>query len=112
MPYNKAYPNSAVTGDSGIEGKLELRFIQPMENFLKHYMLYTYFSHIRIWNRSEEIGEKKSELARGMGIGARATFQSGPSIELEYGRPITAVVSNTRYKSKILMGFTHSLNNV
>jgi hemolysin activation/secretion protein len=113
MPYNKAYPNSAITGDSGIEQKLELRFTQPVENFLKHYMLYVYTSQIRIWNRAIQpgLGETQKASASGIGIGGRATFQGGPTFELEYGRPTTSIVNNIHYKSKILMGFTYAMNN-
>jgi hemolysin activation/secretion protein len=111
MPYNKAYPNSAITGDSGVEEKLEFRYTKPMENFLKHYMVYFYASQIQIWNRTEEVAEKKKGKANAIGIGGRATFQSGPTLELEYGRPTTATVNNQRYKSKILMGFTYAMNN-
>lgn len=112
MPYNKAYPNSALTGDSGVETKVELRYTRPMEHFLKYYMLYAYASEIQIWNRNVEIGEKKYEKARGIGLGARAAFQDGPTLEIEYGRPTTGKVSNTHYKSKILMGFSYSMNAV
>lgn len=112
MPYNKAYPNSAITGDSGVEWKTELRFIRPVEQYLQNYMLYAYFSEIRIWNKVPQAGEKKSGRARGIGVGARATFQSGPTLEFEYGRPITSLVNNQHYKSKVLLGFTYSLNSV
>lgn len=111
MPYNKAYPNSAVTGDSGTEAKVELRYTRPMEHFLKYFMLYAYASEIQIWNRTIEIGEKKFEKARGIGLGARAAFQDGPILEIEYGRPTTSKVSNIHYKSKILMGLSYSMNH-
>lgn len=112
MPYNKAYPNSAVTGDTGTEAKLELRYMHPMEHFLKYFMLYAYASEIKIWNRTIEIGEKKFEKARGIGLGARAAFQDGPTFEIEYGRPTTGKVNNIHYKSKILMGLSYSMNHV
>jgi hemolysin activation/secretion protein len=112
MPYNKAYPNSVLTGDSGVETKLEFRYMKPMEHFLKYFMLYAYASEIQVWNRTLEQGEKKYEKARGIGLGARAAFQSGPTLELEYGRPTTGRVNNKRHKSKILMGFSYSMNHV
>ncbi len=112
MPYNKAYPNSAITGDTGVEEKLELRFSQSVENFLKNYMLYCYASQIHIWNRGlKQVGETHRQTLRGIGIGGRATFQGGPTLELEYGRPTSGLVNGMRHKSKILMGFTHSINN-
>lgn len=112
MPYNKAYANSALTGDSGMEGKVELRYSGTMDDFIKHYMFYTYFSQMKTWNREPDYGEKNSERARGLGVGARATFYGGPTLEFEYGRPLSNVVGGNRVKPKFLMGLSYSLNTV
>lgn len=101
FPYNGAYPIGTLSGDSGIEGKIEFNYYNYDIPQLQMLRLFAYLSKVKIWNRHPKIGEYYAESAKGAGAGIQAITEFGLSSTLQYGYPFDNPVGNERIKPMV-----------
>lgn len=101
FPSNGAYPVGTLSGDSGIEGKIEFNYYNYDIPALKVLRLFAYLSKVKVWNRHPQAGEFSSESAKGAGAGVQAVTEFGLSSTLQYGYPFDNPVGNERIKPMV-----------
>lgn len=107
-PYNRAYSSYAISGDSGFQGRLEMRYTDDLgSDFFKKYMLYGYYSYGHLWSRSPASGEAGKAIAQGVGVGVSFTLHNAASWYVEYGRPLKDKVDGTSNKDKWYTGISY-----
>jgi len=92
--YGRAYDPSEIVGDSGIAGKVELRFTQdPMQGI--GVMLYGFYEAGKVWRRldASEVGADDEESAASAGAGARLSFGRYASAYVEGAVPLNHIVA-------------------
>ena len=92
--YGRAYDPSEIVGDSGIAGKVELRFtVDPAQGW--GVMLYGFYEAGKVWRRldASEVDVDKEESATSAGGGARFTFGPHTSAYIEGAVPINHIVA-------------------
>ncbi len=100
-PYNGAYPVGTLSGDSGVEGKIEFNYYNYDIPNLKIMRLFAYLSKVKVWNRHPQAGEFYSESAKGAGLGIQIYSESGLSSTLQYGYPFDKLAGNNRIKPMV-----------
>ena len=107
-PYNRSYQPYAVTGDSGVQGRLELRYTRDLTyKLLKNYMLYGYYTYGRVWNRCPSEDEAKVASAPGVGAGIRFLMGKSLSWYVEYARPLKDMINGVPNKDKFYTGISY-----
>tara|TARA_R110002050_G_scaffold44262_1_gene105500 strand:+ start:1629 stop:3365 length:1737 start_codon:yes stop_codon:yes gene_type:complete len=101
FPFNGAYPVGALSGDSGIEGKIELNYYNYDIRYLELFRLFIYVSKMKIWNRHPTTVEKYTESAKGGGIGTQIVMENGLSSTLQYGYPFDSPVGGDPIKPQV-----------
>ena len=92
--FGRAYDSSEISGDSGVAGKVELRFdTYPNLKFLQQIQYYTFYDLGAVWNVGEEAhiqGAKNS--GSNLGFGLRTTVKECIYGSIEIVRPLTKKV--------------------
>lgn len=101
FPFGGAYTPGALSGDSGLEAKLELAYTRHDLEKLKYLKLFTYFTKVKAWNRHPNVGEQFSEVANGIGCGAQAQFNNKIMTSIQYGYPLNNKVGGDGAKPQI-----------
>ncbi len=87
----RGYDPSEITGESGIGGKVELRYTQPMTSYvLQPYM---FFDIGRVWNKDNG-DDDKTISAASTGIGFRVDTEMGLSFDGTLAVPLTKSADN------------------
>lgn len=86
LPFSGAYPTGTLSGDSGLEGKLELNYIHRLEN-IGDLRFFAYLSKVKIWNRNPNSNEQSAESLKGGGFGCELKTKKNLSFALQYGTP-------------------------
>ena len=94
FPFNGAYTPAALSGDSGIEGKIELAYTRQDLESMKLLKLFGYLSKMKVWNRNPNVGENFSESAKGMVLGSEVTLNNKVTAALMYGYPFDGPVGH------------------
>ncbi|MBT4879363.1 MAG: ShlB/FhaC/HecB family hemolysin secretion/activation protein [Alphaproteobacteria bacterium] len=92
-PVNRAYPLGTLTGDSGVEEKVEFRFTEMFDHSIRMYQFYLFYSAGTIWNRAPSSDEFRRISAAGGGGGLRMNFWEVTSFNIEYAMPFRAHIS-------------------
>lgn len=93
--FGTAYDPADVLGDSGIAGKLELRYNQqPGYRYFNAYQLFTYYDIGQAWIRKGAPGANDKRNVSSAGAGIRTSFNETVSSTLEFGVPLTRPASN------------------
>jgi len=100
-PYNGAYPIGTLSGDSGVEGKVEFNYYNYDIPQIKMLRLFAYLSKVKVWNRHPQLAEFSSESAKGAGAGIQAVTEFGLSSTLQYGYPFDNPVGGERIKPMV-----------
>ena len=99
----RGYDPSALSGDHGVGGSLELRYDTRVDQyFIQTVETYLFFDTAKIWNR---LGGNGSGFAmHSTGAGIRVGFDRNITAGVEYARTLTAVPGsdNGSLKSKVL----------
>lgn len=107
-PFARSYESNFLSGDSGIEAKLEVRYTQPFDNFFKWVQLYGYYDYGMVWNNKPLGSEKAFLAAPGVGGGIKTKLMYGFSSHLEYGFPLKERVNTNKAKKRLYFGLTYS----
>ena len=99
----RGYDPSAITGDHGAGGSVELRYDTRVDKyFIQTVEPYVFFDAAKVWNR---LGGNGSGLAlHSTGAGVRFAFEHNITASVEYARTLTAVPGSDSgaMKSKVL----------
>lgn len=101
FPFNGAYTPAALSGDSGLEGKIELAYTRQDLESLKFLKVFGYFSQIKVWNRYRDVGEESSACAKGLVFGSQMTLSNKMTAALMYGHPFDGPVGNKSINPQI-----------
>lgn len=96
--FGRAYDASEILGDSGIAGKLELRYAGDGNGWLPAYTAYAYYDVGQVWIRNPGVDlaggtlpARQSLAAAGAGL--RFDIERGFAGYLEFGKPLTRDVA-------------------
>jgi len=107
--FGRAYDPAELLGDSGIIGKLELRFDDVVGGqILQDYQLYTYYDLGEVRLRDVAPGVNQKFSLSSAGLGARANFTDNFSGNIELSFPLTKQVVAERTDGddpRIFVGF-------
>jgi len=94
--FGQAYDSGELSGDSGIAGKVELRFGQPVGyKYFDSYQLYGYYDIGTVWLENTSPGTQSQFSLASTGVGVRANFTPNLYGYLELGVPLTKNVAST-----------------
>lgn len=105
-PFSFAHPIGILVGDSGVQGKVEVRYGIPVDEFMKRMTFYSYLETGKVWNRGLKLPTEKTDTLSGMGIGIRGLMKWGLSAFLEYGVPFKHHIDQNKVKNQIYSGLT------
>lgn len=103
-PFNHSYQPGELSGDSGFEGKLEVRYTHSFDTFIKTLQLFTYYDYGIVWNRHPNSAEKKRVSAPGMGVGMRMSLAYNLSLNVDFGKPLRDKIMGIENKSRWYVG--------
>ena len=103
-PFNRTYPLATLTGDSGYQGKLELKYHFVDIDFLNNVTLYGYYSNGRVWNRRPTSDEKGSLWIDGASFGVRSVITNNLTAFVEYSLPFKRKVGGVAINNKTYVG--------
>ncbi|MES2729336.1 MAG: ShlB/FhaC/HecB family hemolysin secretion/activation protein [Pseudomonadota bacterium] len=86
----RGYDPSELTGESGVGGKIELRYSKPMEAYTLQ--PYTFFDIGQVWNKDTD-GDKTTSAAS-TGLGLRIDTDMGLSLDGTLAMPLTKSADN------------------
>ncbi len=106
--FGRGYDPSELIGDSGLAGKIELRWTQELSRiWLRTYQLYAFFDAGAVWSNLHVSGAHSESTGTSTGAGARLTLDHGLSGYVELGAPLTRVVAAEGNKSpRLFFGVT------
>ncbi|HLJ63575.1 MAG TPA: ShlB/FhaC/HecB family hemolysin secretion/activation protein, partial [Stellaceae bacterium] len=92
--FGRGYDPSEILGDSGVAGKLELRWGQaPGLAWFTSYQLYGFYDVGAVWANQNLFGFSQELTAASTGVGARVTINTHLSGYVELGVPLTRTVA-------------------
>ena len=92
--FGRAYDPAEVLGDSGIIGKLEMRFDDQVgAEYLEGYQLYGYYDLGRTWSRKVPHAANEKQSIASAGFGVRSNFTENLYGNVELAFPLTKEVS-------------------
>ncbi|MEI8320965.1 MAG: POTRA domain-containing protein [Alphaproteobacteria bacterium] len=106
---NRAYAPGALTGDSGLQGRLELQYRIPFDSFFRDIMFLAFYSNSHIWNRAPSTDESSTDSAKGLGGGVRVSLGARGSMYLIYGRPMRHMLVGSPVKDKFYFGINYTI---
>lgn len=107
-PYNHVYESGFLSGDSGVEGKIEVRYTLSVQNFIQFLQFFAYFDHGVIWNKKLNPGDVRRVSAKGTGVGVRGNTDLGVTFFVEYGMPAKSVVNGLKVKEQLYVGLGYN----
>lgn len=91
--FGRAYDNSEISGDKGIDGVLELRYRPAAAHeFWNATQFYVYYDIGKIWNVATEYPQEESLASAGAGV--RVQLPGNFYASLEVAQPLTHVVAS------------------
>lgn len=99
--FGQGYDSSALTGDNGVEGKLEVRYdMQTMHRYLQSAQYYVFYDGGLLWNR-DQTSQIDRQSGTSAGLGARLGISHTLSSSIEIAKPLThkADIPNTNAKA-------------
>ncbi|MCK4608055.1 MAG: ShlB/FhaC/HecB family hemolysin secretion/activation protein [Gammaproteobacteria bacterium] len=93
--FGRGYDPSELTGDSGLAGKLELRWTKsPGYQWLQRVQLFSFFDAGTVWNKGNETetGQYGNESGTSTGMGMSLMFINHIKANLELDKPLTYAV--------------------
>jgi len=98
--FGRAYDPAEISGDSGLAGRVELRYdTEPTYRFLQHIQYYTSYDIGKVWNINYPNAFFPDDSAASAAAGIRTTFNRYLSGSLELAKPLTEKVSTYNNKS-------------
>jgi hemolysin activation/secretion protein len=93
--FGQAYDSGELSGDSGIAGRAELRYGQPVGyKYLDSYQLYGYYDIGTVWINGAGAGNQDQFSLASTGVGVRANVNSNLYGYLELGFPLTRKIAS------------------
>jgi hemolysin activation/secretion protein len=94
--FGQAYDSGELSGDSGVAGKLELRYGQPVGwKYFDSYQLYGYYDIGTVWFDEASPGTPSEASLASTGVGVRTNFTPNLYGYAEVGFPLTRNVAST-----------------
>jgi len=94
--FGQAYDSGELSGDSGIAGRVELRYGQPVGwKYFDSYQLYGYYDIGTVWLEGASPGVQDQFSLASTGLGVRSNFTPNLYGYLELGFPLTRNVAST-----------------
>ena len=95
--FGRAYDNSEISGDKGVDGVLELRYRPASASeFWNATQFYVYYDLGKIWNVATEYPQDESLASAGAGV--RVQLPGNFYASLEVAKPLTHVVASEQDK--------------
>lgn len=104
FPFSGAYTPAALSGDSGLESKVELAYTKDELTKIRFLKLFTYFTKVKVWNRHPNAGEQFGEVANGLGCGVQVVLHNNLQATLQYGYPLNGPVGNDSANPQVGFG--------
>ncbi len=104
VPVNHSYQPGVLSGDSGLEGKLEVRYTHSFNTFIKTLQLFTYYDYGIVWNRRPNVDDKQRLSAPGMGVGVRVALMYHLNLNVAFGKPLRDKIMGIENKSRWYFG--------
>jgi hemolysin activation/secretion protein len=102
--FGRAYDASDLTGDSGVAGKLELRFSGQGIGFVRDYTVYAFYDRGCIHNNA---AAASNDCADAAGLGTRFSASHGVSGYVEFANPINHdIPAEGDRKARVFAGLT------
>jgi hemolysin activation/secretion protein len=93
--FGQAYDSGEVSGDSGLAGRVELRYGQPVDwKWFDSYQLYSYYDIGAIFLNETVPGTTDQSSLASTGVGVRANINQNLYGYLEVGFPLTRTVAS------------------
>jgi hemolysin activation/secretion protein len=91
--FGRGYDPSEIVGDSGVAGKVELRYAGgPVATWLGAYTAYASYDIGQVWQRSVPPGQDATQSIASAALGVRFTLRERLSGYIEAAKPLTRVV--------------------
>jgi hemolysin activation/secretion protein len=103
----KAYRDAPLSGDTGLKGKMELRYARYFESpVLQSYQVYGFYSYGTVWNKKISLDEHKRTSAPGIGAGLRLLLLKNVNFNLEYDQPLRTKIGLNKNHGMILFNIS------
>ncbi len=95
--YGRAYDAAEISGDSGVAGKIELRFSNEINTpVIKDYQVYGYYDIGRVWLKKMPAGVDDSSSLASAGVGIRSNLAYDLTGNVEVNWPLTKNIAAER----------------
>jgi len=92
--FGRAYDPSEITGDKGLAGSLEFRYLADSKtSIIESYQPFIFYDIGKVWNEDIFVGEAKSISVASAGIGSRFNFIHDISGEILVAVPLTKSIA-------------------
>ena len=93
--FGRAYDPAELAGDSGVAGKVELRYGRQVgAEYLNAYQVYGFYDIGSIWIRDAGVGIESQQSMASAGLGVRTNLTENAFANLELAFPLTRDASN------------------
>lgn len=97
--FGRGYDFSEITGDSGIDAKIELQYgFETNSNIVNSLQLYTFYDIGAVWQRSQLPGENGRDSLTSVGFGTRFNLFNTAAGFVELAKPLTREVQSENDK--------------
>lgn len=103
-PFAVASPVGVLSGDSGFQGKFEVRYALDISDFLQNLVTYGYYDYGRVSSKHADQNGKKKDSLSTLGIGLRGNLENGLSVFVEYGIPFKRKYAHATLPQKFYAG--------
>jgi hemolysin activation/secretion protein len=97
--YGRGFDPAAITGDDGVAGVVELRFLGEADwAKISSYQIFTFYDAGALWNKDSSLGQYSLSSA---GVGVRLVFDRNLQLTYEAARPIdgfSGTLSDERWR--------------
>lgn len=94
----RAYDSSEITGDSGVAGSIELRYLGLSMPYNIFAMPYGFYDIGKVWNK--DTGQGKPQSASSTGAGFRISTDSGVNLNIGFAVPLTRNIAAPLHGNK------------
>lgn len=96
--FNSAYDPSELTGDAGVDSRIELQYTRSGDfDIIPSYSLYTFYGIGEIWTRNPQAGQNYNDSLASAGVGARFNILDALSGNVELAVPLTRPVAANNF---------------